>query len=100
MNFTAEPAPRTAKSLFASPLRARGQAEHEAAVLKRITPTARWFAPPPRRRRARKLDPLLSIRDFDRAQAHQLLTIGADPNGRGRRWIRLARTRHDRCCAG
>ena len=35
-------------------------------------------------RRAGKLDPLLSIRDFDRAQAHLLLTGGADPNGRGR----------------
>ena len=32
-------------------------------------------------RRARKLDPFLSIRDFDRADAHQLLTGGADPNG-------------------
>ena len=48
-------------------------------------------------RRARKLDPFLSIRDFDRADAHQLLTGGADPNGWGRRWIRLARTGHDHC---
>jgi hypothetical protein len=51
-------------------------------------------------RRAHKLDPLLSIRDFNRAEAHQLLTGGTDPNGWGRRWIRLARTGHDRCCAG
>src|SRR5262249_3830168 len=51
-------------------------------------------------RRAGELDPLLSIRDFDRAEAHQLLTGGADPNGRRRRWIRLARTGHDRCYAG
>jgi len=35
-------------------------------------------------RRARKLDPLLSIRDFNRAEAHQLLTGRTDPNGWGR----------------
>lgn len=35
-------------------------------------------------RRASKLDLLLSIRDFDGAEAHQLLTGGADPNGWGR----------------
>ena len=49
--------------------------------------------------RAGKLDLFFAVRDFNFAQAHEFLAGRADPNRRGRRWIGLARTGHDRCCS-